>query len=188
MDPCLASVRALSGVRSHLAVGVGGELCARSIMNVVRSIVYGVVGPCKTKSSQKPVPVHSTVLNALIEWRQVSRYNKQATGFLQADGTVGGRRSGARRSSANIFARRAARRNSEAIRMAHVPAYVLDSPAECGNRIQSHAGTVAAFDSAIHIGCVHTGDHASQTCSSGSRLVVGVFVRGKWNVTIVEIK
>ena len=45
-------------------------------MNVVRSIVYGVVGPCKTESSQKPVPVHPTVLNALMEWRQVCRYDK----------------------------------------------------------------------------------------------------------------
>jgi integrase len=27
-------------------------------MNVTRSIVYGVVGPCKTESSQIPVPVH----------------------------------------------------------------------------------------------------------------------------------
>jgi integrase len=45
-------------------------------MNVVRSIVYGVVGPCKTESSQKPVPVHPTVLEALGKWRQLCRYNK----------------------------------------------------------------------------------------------------------------
>ena len=30
----------------------------QGMMNVTRSIVYGVVGPCKTESSQKPVPVH----------------------------------------------------------------------------------------------------------------------------------
>jgi site-specific recombinase XerD len=35
-----------------------------------------VVGPCKTESSQKPVPVHSTVLQTLGEWKQVCRYNK----------------------------------------------------------------------------------------------------------------
>src|ERR1700680_695496 len=45
-------------------------------MNVVRSIVYGVVGPCKSESSQKPVPVHPTVLEALGKWRQLCRYNK----------------------------------------------------------------------------------------------------------------
>src|SRR5580693_5197319 len=69
--------------------------------------------------------------------------------------------------------RRAVRRSSEAIRMAHVPpSYVFDTPAERGNRIQSYAGTVAAFKSAIHIGCLHPGNHASQTCISGSRLIV----------------
>ena len=31
---------------------------AQRTMNVTRSIVYGVIGPCKTESSQKPVPVH----------------------------------------------------------------------------------------------------------------------------------
>jgi integrase len=49
---------------------------AQNTMNVVRSIVYGVVGPCKTESSQKPVPVHPTVLNTLIEWRQVCHYKE----------------------------------------------------------------------------------------------------------------
>ena len=28
-------------------------------MNVTRSIAYGVVDPCKTESSQEPVPIHS---------------------------------------------------------------------------------------------------------------------------------
>jgi integrase len=45
-------------------------------MNVTRSIVYGVVGPCKTEASQKPVPLHPTVLQTLSEWKQVCRYNK----------------------------------------------------------------------------------------------------------------
>ena len=83
---------------------------------------------------------------------------------------------------------RAARRNSEAIRMAHVSTYVLDSPAQCGNRVQSDAGTVAAFNSAIHAGCLHPGTRASQTCSSGSDLLDGVFGRSKWNATDVGTK
>ena len=49
---------------------------AQHTMNVMRSIVYGVVGPCKTESSQKPVPVHPTVLDALAKWREVCRYSK----------------------------------------------------------------------------------------------------------------
>jgi len=43
-------------------------------MNVTRSIVYGVFGPCKTESSQKPVPVHMLVANALMSWRKQSTY------------------------------------------------------------------------------------------------------------------
>jgi integrase len=45
-------------------------------MNVTRSIVYGVVGPCKTESSQKPVPAHPTVLETLSKWKAACRYNK----------------------------------------------------------------------------------------------------------------
>jgi integrase len=45
-------------------------------MNVTRSIVYGVVGPCKTESSQKPVPVHPLLADALSEWRKQCSYTK----------------------------------------------------------------------------------------------------------------
>jgi integrase len=45
-------------------------------MNVTRSIVYGVVGPCKTESSQKPVPVHPLLAYALSDWRKQCAYPK----------------------------------------------------------------------------------------------------------------
>ena len=73
-------------------------------------------------------------------------------------------------------------------RVAHVSSYVFDSAEKRGNGIQGDARAVAAFLSAVHIGYLHPGNHAGQTCSSGSRLVVGVFVRNEWNVTIVGIK
>jgi hypothetical protein len=60
---------------------------------------------------------------------------------------------------------------------AHVQAYVLDSPAECRNRIQSRAGTGAAFNSAIHVGRLHPGNHTGQTCSAGAVLSL-VFSEG----------
>jgi integrase len=74
----LVLLAASTGLRQSELFGLkwGDIHFAQNTMNVVRSIVYGVVGPCKTESSQKPVPVHQTVLNALIEWRQVCRYNK----------------------------------------------------------------------------------------------------------------
>jgi integrase len=43
---------------------------AQRTMNVMRSIVYGVVGTCKTESSQKPVPVHPLPAESLLEWRK----------------------------------------------------------------------------------------------------------------------
>jgi integrase len=43
-------------------------------MNVTRSIVYGVVGRCKTESSQKPVPVHPILAETLVRWRDCCRY------------------------------------------------------------------------------------------------------------------
>jgi integrase len=37
---------------------------------VTRSIVYGVVGPCKTEASQRPVPVHPLIIETLLKWRE----------------------------------------------------------------------------------------------------------------------
>jgi len=45
-------------------------------MSVTRSIVYGVVGPCKTESSQKAVPLHSAVAQALMDWKRNSAHKK----------------------------------------------------------------------------------------------------------------
>ncbi len=46
----------------------------RGTMSVIRSIVYGVVGPCKTESSQKPVPMHPILADALMQWRKRCTY------------------------------------------------------------------------------------------------------------------
>jgi integrase len=74
-------------------------------MNVTRSIVYGVVGPCKTESSQKPVPVHPLLADALSDWRNNVPTPRQTIGFLPASATEGGGHIGDRRSCANIFDR-----------------------------------------------------------------------------------
>ena len=44
---------------------------------VTRSIVCGVVGPCKT-ASQKPVPIHSLLVETLLKWREQQVYCKTA--------------------------------------------------------------------------------------------------------------
>ena len=45
-------------------------------MYVTRSIVYGVIGPCKTESSQKPVTLHQILADALLQWRKRARYTR----------------------------------------------------------------------------------------------------------------
>ena len=44
-------------------------------ISVVRSIVMQVTGPCKTESSQKPIPLDPCLAEALQVWRQHVRYS-----------------------------------------------------------------------------------------------------------------
>jgi hypothetical protein len=44
-------------------------------MNVTRSITYGVVGRCKTESSQKPVPLHKVVADVMARWKENRSYH-----------------------------------------------------------------------------------------------------------------
>ncbi len=43
-------------------------------ISVTRSIVFQVVGPCKTEASQKPVPLDPRLAEALHTWRRYTRY------------------------------------------------------------------------------------------------------------------
>lgn len=47
-----------------------------NLIYITRSIVCGVVGPCKTESSQKPVPVHPLMVETLVTWKEQQRYRK----------------------------------------------------------------------------------------------------------------
>ncbi len=46
----------------------------RGELSVIRSIVFGVVGRCKTESSQKPVPLHPLLGEALLAWRKTCKF------------------------------------------------------------------------------------------------------------------
>jgi integrase len=46
----------------------------RGELSVIRSIVFGVVGRCKTESSQKPVPLHPLLGEALLDWRKTCKF------------------------------------------------------------------------------------------------------------------
>jgi integrase len=43
-------------------------------IHVTRSIVQNVIGVCKTKTSQKPVPAHDDLVKGLREWHRQTRY------------------------------------------------------------------------------------------------------------------
>jgi len=43
-------------------------------INVVRSVVHGVISRCKTESSAKPIPMGPHLAEMLKEWRKVTRY------------------------------------------------------------------------------------------------------------------
>ena len=72
----LVLVVASTGLRQSELFGLkwGDINFDQGTMSVTRSIVCGVVGPCKTESSQKPVPVHPTVLEALVKWKEACHY------------------------------------------------------------------------------------------------------------------
>jgi len=72
----LVLVVASTGLRQSELFGLkwGDINFAQGTMSVPRSIVCGGVGPCKTESSQKPVPVHPTVLEFLAKWKDASHF------------------------------------------------------------------------------------------------------------------
>ena len=43
-------------------------------VSIVRSIVFQVISPCKTEASQKPIPLDPRLADALLLWRQQTRY------------------------------------------------------------------------------------------------------------------
>jgi integrase len=175
----LVLLAASTGLRQSELFGLkwGDNNFAQGTMNVTRSIVYGVVGPSKTESSQKPVPVHPTVLEALSEWRGVCLYNKLG------DWVFAGRRHRGRKPISDMgpgdltqvhSSRCAARRDSETVWMAYVPAHILDSAAKRRYRVQGDAGTVAPFLVTIHVRCLHASGLARKTCGSGGSARPGI--------------
>jgi integrase len=74
----LVLLAASTGLRQSEIFGLkwGDIDFERGTMSVIRSIVYGVVGPCKTESSQKPVPMYPTLADALMQWRKRCTYIK----------------------------------------------------------------------------------------------------------------
>ena len=63
----------------------------KSEISVTRSIVFQVVGPCKTEASQKPIPLDSRLAEALKAWRGHTEYS-QANDWVFASPAARGQR------------------------------------------------------------------------------------------------
>src|SRR5579864_7621744 len=63
----------------------------KSEISVTRSIVFQIVGPCKTEASQKPIPLDSRLAEALKAWRGHTKYG-QANDWVFASPAARGQR------------------------------------------------------------------------------------------------
>jgi integrase len=74
----MALLDALTGLRISelLALKWGDIDFARQQLHVSRAIVYGVVGQCKSKASQKPVPLVPGLARALRNWKSRTPYTR----------------------------------------------------------------------------------------------------------------
>jgi len=72
----MGTICATSGLRISEVLGLKWEDIhfEEGLADVLRSVVHGSVGPCKTEVSQQPVPLDELTLEQLRSWRTLSRY------------------------------------------------------------------------------------------------------------------
>jgi len=99
-EKTLVLLAASTGLRQSELFGLkwGDVNFDEKTIYVTRSIVCGVVGPCKTESSQKPVPFIRSSRKRSFNEESSSHTANRMTGCLRADATAGGSRIGARQS------------------------------------------------------------------------------------------
>lgn len=92
-ERALGILCATTGLRISEVLGLKWENIdlADKSMNVLRSYVDGAIGPCKSETSQQPVPLDEIVIESLLEWRSVCAYNA-ATDWTFASETLFGTR------------------------------------------------------------------------------------------------
>jgi integrase len=75
-ERAIGMICATTGLRISEVLGLKWEdiRFEAGVANVLRSVVDGSVGPCKTEISQQPVPLDSLTLGELQSWRVVCLY------------------------------------------------------------------------------------------------------------------
>ncbi len=133
---------------------------AREI-SITRSIVFQVVGPCKTEASQKPIPLDSYLAKTLRAWRKHTKYRRPDDWVFASPASCGRRPYWAQSIMRNLI-RPAAVELGITERIGwHTFRHTYDRSGHQGN-----ARTASARLQSSHIGHVYTGSHASQTQSS----------------------
>jgi len=95
-------------------------------INITRSIVFQVVGPCKTEASQKPIPLDAYLAEALRIWREHTPYQKPDDWIFASPATSGKKPYWGPTNHAEFYPPRCSEdRNRTAHRMAHVQAHVF---------------------------------------------------------------
>ena len=148
---------------------------AEGTMNVTRSVVYGVAGPCKTEASQKPVPLHPLLADALQNWRTHAVYSRPSD-WIFASKRHRGRRPLWGQAILRRYVRPAAeaRWHRETLWLAHLQTHLLDASTERRDGIQGDARAPATFHTAIYVGHLHASYYAGETCSAGCRALACV--------------
>jgi integrase len=141
----------------------------REELSVVRSIVFGVVGRCKTESSQKPVPLHSLLGETLLTWRKACK-------FTGTDDWVFASRlhKGRRPYWGACILRKYIRPVAASLKIQkrigwHLPAHLFHSAQERRSRVQSDAGANEALYSENDAGCLHAGGCTRQARRASGR-------------------
>ena len=132
-------------------------------LQVTRSIVNRVVGPCKTESSQKPVPAHDNLLEILREWHKRSRYQLPENWVFEGPQTRGRQPYLAAADHATTDGPGCKKiKDDETDRLAHVSTYVFHAASvhRCGT--ENHVRTVTSLDHPRDARHVYPGSHDSR--------------------------
>jgi hypothetical protein len=166
----LVLLAASTGLRQSELFGLkwGDIDFAAGVMNVTRSVVYGIVGPCKTESSQKPVPLHPLLAENLAQWQERSG-SRKSEDWVFPSRRDRGRKPCWGHAILRRYIRPAAKNQGIEKRIGwHTFRRTYATSEERRYRIQGDARADAAFFAAIHAGHLCSSDYAGQArCASG---------------------
>ena len=126
-------------------------------INVVRSVVHGVISRCKTESSAKPIPMNPLLAGMLKEWRKVAPFPSLGDWVFASK-----RAKGKRPIWGQTIMRKQIHPAIEKLDINKRIGFLFDSAPESWNRYQSTARSVAAFIGAAHSRYLYPSRHSCE--------------------------